>query len=31
MRGFHWMTAYGNYVRETRYALGKLGVELQGI
>jgi hypothetical protein len=29
MKGFHWMTGYGNYLRETRYALGKLGVEMR--
>jgi hypothetical protein len=27
MRGFHWMTAYGSYLRETGYALRKAGVE----
>jgi len=27
MRGFHWITCYGNYLRETRYALKKLGVD----
>jgi hypothetical protein len=27
MRGFHWMTCYGNYLRETGYALKKVGVE----
>ncbi len=27
MKGFHWMTCYGNYLRETGYALGKVGVE----
>ncbi|MGQ9523483.1 MAG: sugar isomerase [Armatimonadota bacterium] len=27
MRGFHWMACYGNYLRETGYALRKLGVE----
>lgn len=26
MRGFHWMTSYGSYLRETGYALKKLGV-----
>ncbi|MCC6356796.1 MAG: twin-arginine translocation signal domain-containing protein [Verrucomicrobiae bacterium] len=26
MKGFHWMTCYGNYLRETGYALGKVGV-----
>jgi len=27
MRGFHWMACYGNYLRETGYALRKLGVQ----
>ena len=27
MRGFHWMTSYGSYLKETGYALRKLGVE----
>lgn len=26
MRGFHWMTAYGDYLREVEYALKKVGV-----
>lgn len=26
MKGFHWMTCYGDYLREVGYALGKLGV-----
>ena len=26
MKGFHWMFSYGNYLRETGYALRKLGV-----
>ena len=26
MKGFHWMTCYGDYLRETGYALGKVGV-----
>lgn len=29
MQGFHWMTSYGNYLRETQYALGKAGVTLE--
>lgn len=28
MGGFHWMTAYGSYLRETGYALKKIGVDL---
>jgi len=27
MRGFHWMTGYGNYLAETGYALKKIGIE----
>jgi hypothetical protein len=26
MGGFHWMTCYGNWLREAGYALGKVGV-----
>jgi len=31
MRGFHWMMSYGSFLKETRYALGKLGVELNDL
>ena len=27
MHGFHWMTGYGDYLRETGYALRRLGIE----
>ena len=27
MRGFHWITGYGNYLNELGYAAGKLGIE----
>jgi hypothetical protein len=27
MPGFHWMTGYGDYMRETGYALRKIGIE----
>jgi hypothetical protein len=27
MKGFHWMMSYGNYLRETGYALKKAGVD----
>jgi hypothetical protein len=27
MKGFHWMSCYGNYLQETGYALKKLGIE----
>jgi hypothetical protein len=26
MKGFHWMTSYGSYLRETGYALNKAGI-----
>ena len=26
MKGFHWMTSYGDYLKETSYALRKMGV-----
>jgi hypothetical protein len=29
MKGFHWMTCYGSYVRESGYALKRIGIELQ--
>ncbi|MCW5553767.1 MAG: hypothetical protein KIS67_16615 [Verrucomicrobiae bacterium] len=31
MKGFHWMMSYGNYLRETGYALNKLGLELNNV
>jgi len=31
MKGFHWMMSYGNYLKETAYALRKLGVELNNV
>ena len=31
MKGFHWMTCYGDYLQETGYALGKLGVNLHNV
>ncbi len=31
MKGFHWMMCYDNYLRETGYALKKLGVELHNV
>ncbi len=31
MKGFHWMTAYGNHLREIEYALNKVGVELLNV
>lgn len=31
MKGFHWMMSYGNYLKESGYALKKLGVELNNV
>ncbi len=31
MKGFHWMTCYGDYLQETGYALKKLGVDLHNV
>jgi len=27
MKGFHWMMSYGNYLKETGYAIKKVGVD----
>jgi hypothetical protein len=27
MPGFHWMTGYGDYMKETGYALKRIGIE----
>ncbi|HQK70235.1 MAG TPA: hypothetical protein PL101_03880, partial [Bacteroidales bacterium] len=29
MRGFHWLTVYGDYLKETGYALKKIGIEFE--
>ena len=31
MPGFHWMTGYGDYLRETGYALKRLGIEWEQV
>lgn len=31
MKGFHWMMSYGDYLRECRYALKKVGVEFLNV
>jgi hypothetical protein len=31
MKGFHWMMSYGDYLRETGYALKKLGVDFHNV
>ena len=29
MPGFHWITGYGDYIRETGYALKRIGIEME--
>lgn len=29
MPGFHWITAYGDYLKESAYALKKIGIEME--
>ncbi len=31
MKGFHWMLCYGDYLKEVRYALKKVGVEFLSV
>jgi L-fucose isomerase-like protein len=31
MTGFHWMTVYGDYLKEASYALNKIGIELENL
>ncbi|MFC2076973.1 sugar isomerase [candidate division KSB1 bacterium] len=31
MRGFHWMTAYGDYLKEMEYAVRKAGIEWERV
>jgi hypothetical protein len=31
MPGFHWITVYGDYIRETGYALKKIGIEFENL
>ena len=31
MKGFHWMMSYGDYLRESAYALKKVGVEMHDV
>ena len=31
MRGFHWMMSYGDYLRESGYALKKAGVDFLNV
>jgi hypothetical protein len=29
MRGFHWITVYGDYIKEIGYALKKIGIAFE--
>jgi hypothetical protein len=31
MAGFHWITVYGDYLKETEYALKKIGIKLENL
>ena len=31
MPGFHWITVYGDYIKESRYALKKIGIDLENL
>ena len=31
MPGFHWITVYGDYIKETGYALNKLGIKFENL
>jgi hypothetical protein len=31
MRGFHWITVYGDYMKETGYALKKIGIDFENL
>ncbi len=31
MRGFHWMTCYGDYLKEIKYVTRKVGIEFENI
>jgi len=31
MPGFHWITVYGDYMKETGYALNKMGIEFENL
>jgi hypothetical protein len=31
MKGFHWMTCYGNYLQELNYVAGKVGIKFDNI
>ena len=31
MPGFHWMTVYGDYLRETDYALKRIPIQFENL
>jgi hypothetical protein len=31
MPGFHWITIYGDYMKETGYALKKIGIDFENL
>jgi len=31
MPGFHWITGYGDYIRETGYVLKKTGIKFENL
>jgi hypothetical protein len=31
MKGFHWMSCYGDYMQEMEYATHKVGIEMENI
>jgi hypothetical protein len=31
MPGFHWITVYGDYIKEAEYALKKIGIKLENL
>jgi hypothetical protein len=31
MPGFHWITVYGDYIKETEYALNKIGIKFENL
>ena len=31
MPGFHWITVYGDYMKESAYALNKIGINFENL
>jgi hypothetical protein len=31
MPGFHWITVYGDYLKEAEYALNKIGIGFENL